>query len=99
MSERVTATVTVSARGAACVREGHPWVRREAELAANLRAAREQASLTQEGLAFAANLSRNQIQLLERGSNGAANPRLKTLYAIAGALGVAVVDLLPQDAR
>jgi transcriptional regulator with XRE-family HTH domain len=68
------------------------------QLADKLLAARTAAGLTQEALAQAAHLSRNHLQVLERGVGARANPRLSTLYALAAALGVRVVDLLPDDA-
>jgi transcriptional regulator with XRE-family HTH domain len=76
-----------------------PWQRREAALADNVRQARERLGLTQEALAHAAGISRNHVQLLERGRGAGANPRLRTLYGLAEALGVRVIDLLPTDAR
>ncbi|MHB8341665.1 MAG: helix-turn-helix transcriptional regulator [Mycobacteriales bacterium] len=77
----------------------NPWPRREAAMARSLRRLRLAAGLSQEGLAYAAGLSRNHVQLLERGVGGAPNPRLRTLYALADALGCKVIDLLPSDAQ
>ncbi len=68
------------------------------QIAERLRAARAATGLSQEALAHAAGISRNHLQALERGVGGQANPRLSTLYALAGALGVKVVRLLPDDA-
>ena len=67
-------------------------------MARALRRLRLDAGLTQEALAYAAGISRNHVQLLERGVGGGANPRLSTLYALADALGCKVIDLLPPDA-
>jgi transcriptional regulator with XRE-family HTH domain len=74
-----------------------PWKRRTKEIADALRHHRAAAGLTQEQLAHAAGISRNHLQLLERGVGEIANPRLATIYALANALGVAVIDLLPRD--
>jgi DNA-binding XRE family transcriptional regulator len=52
-------------------------------LAANLRRYRERAHLSQEALAYAADLHPNAIGFLERGLR---DPQLKTLLAIARAL-------------
>ena len=57
------------------------------------------AGLSQENLAYAAGLSRNHIQKLERGIDALPNPTLRTLYGLADALGCRVVDLLPPDAQ
>ena len=48
-------------------------------------------SISQEELAFRANLNMNSISTLERGIN---NVKIKTLYNIATALDVAVEDIL-----
>jgi transcriptional regulator with XRE-family HTH domain len=77
------------------------------ELGARLRALREARDLTQEELAHRAGISRNQVQNIERSRNntrlsagrdvrGPGNPRLDTLFALALALDVEVVDLLPH---
>ncbi len=47
--------------------------------------------ISQEELAFRANLNMNSISTLERGVN---NVKIKTLYAIAGALDIKVEDIL-----
>lgn len=49
--------------------------------------------LSQERLAFEADLQRNYISLLERGQNSAS---LKTLFKLAPVLGVSVSNLLIQ---
>ena len=51
--------------------------------AANLRSAREAASLSQEALADAANMHRTEISLLERSGR---EPRLMTIVRLARAL-------------
>lgn len=68
-------------------------------MARTLRHRRLEAGLSQEGLAYAAGLSRNHIQLLEREVGALPNPTLRTLYAIAEALDCRVIDLLPPDAK
>ena len=68
-------------------------------MARAIRGRRLGAGLSQEGLAYAAGLSRNHIQLLERGIGALPNPTLRTLYALADALACRVVDLLPPDAH
>ena len=57
----------------------------------NLSRAREQAGLTQEALAQAAEIHRTQIGELLRGNQ---LPRLDTLLRLAGALNVQPADLL-----
>ena len=76
----------------------NPWPRREAAIARQLRELREGAGWSQEYLAHQAGISRNQVQMLERGVGGRANPKLSTLYGLAEALGCRVIDLLPPDA-
>lgn len=68
-------------------------------MARTLRRRRLDAGLSQESLAYAAGLSRNHIQLLEREVGALPNPTLRTLYALADALACRVIDLLPPDAR
>jgi transcriptional regulator with XRE-family HTH domain len=55
--------------------------------------------MTQEQVAFAAGISRNHYQLMERGLSDRAkelpaNPRLSSLRGIAGVLGLPVPDLV-----
>ncbi|HKZ13226.1 MAG TPA: helix-turn-helix transcriptional regulator [Solirubrobacterales bacterium] len=59
--------------------------------AANLRRFREAAGISQEDLAFAAEIHRTQISLIEGGHR---MPRLDTLVKLAGALSVTANDLL-----
>ncbi len=75
-----------------------PWPKRAKQIAARLRALREEAGFSQEQLAYTAGISRNHVQLLERGIGAWVNPRLSTLYGLADALGCRVADLLPDDA-
>ena len=56
---------------------------------------RESAGLTQRALAVRADVTVNTVSELERGVND--NPELKTLLALAAALGVPVADLLNGD--
>lgn len=62
---------------------------------------RKQQGFSQEALAHAASLTKNQIQLLEKGrssgradSTGGSNPRMRTLAGLADALGMTVSELL-----
>jgi transcriptional regulator with XRE-family HTH domain len=66
-------------------------------MAEAIRAARLRLGMTQEQLAHAAGISRNHVQLLERGIGTETNPRLTTLYALADALQVRPLALLPRD--
>jgi transcriptional regulator with XRE-family HTH domain len=59
--------------------------------AANLRRFREAARISQEDLAFAADIHRTQVSFIEGGHR---MPRLDTLVKLAGALGVTLNDLL-----
>ena len=58
-----------------------------------LRRARLKAELTQEGLAFAAELQRNYISLMERGHH---QPTLSTLISLSAALERSPIDLLSE---
>jgi len=75
-----------------------PWPRRAKQIATRLRTLREDAGLSQEQLAYSAGISRNHVQMLERGVGAWVNPRLATLYGLADALGCRVAELLPDDA-
>ncbi len=59
--------------------------------AANVRRYREAAGISQEDLAFAAEIHRTQVSFIEGGHR---MPRLDTLVKLAGALGVTANDLL-----
>jgi transcriptional regulator with XRE-family HTH domain len=59
--------------------------------AANLRRFREAAGISQEDLAFATDIHRTQVSVIEGGHR---MPRLDTLVKLAGALGVTPNDLL-----
>ena len=62
-----------------------------ARFAANLRRLRDLAGLSQEELAFRADIHRTQVSLLE---GGARMPRVFTLVCLAGALDATPNDLL-----
>ena len=61
---------------------------------------RRAAELSQEGLAYRAGITKNQVQLIEAGRGSAretgpiSNPRMKTVFGLADALGVTASDLL-----
>lgn len=57
----------------------------------SIRYIRMKKGISQEELAFSANLNMNSISTLERGLN---NVKIKTLYAIADALEVNIEDIL-----
>jgi len=59
--------------------------------AANLRRLRDEADLSQEALAFRADMHRTQISLLEGGRR---MPRVETLVKLAGSLAATPNDLL-----
>lgn len=63
----------------------------ERQFAANLRACRKRAGLSQEALGFRASLHRTEIGLLER---GARVPRIDTLIKLAATLEVDPNELL-----
>jgi transcriptional regulator with XRE-family HTH domain len=60
-------------------------------LAARLKSLRDKAGMTQQQVATAAGLSMSLITQLEQGSKS--DPRLSTLRALAGALGVSLDEL------
>jgi XRE family transcriptional regulator, aerobic/anaerobic benzoate catabolism transcriptional regulator len=64
-----------------------------AEVGARLRSARSKAGLTRKQLATASGASERYLAHLEAGTG---NPSVEMLLAIAGALHVAMADLLPQ---
>jgi XRE family transcriptional regulator, aerobic/anaerobic benzoate catabolism transcriptional regulator len=64
-----------------------------AEVGARLRSARSKAGLTRKQVATASGASERYLAHLEAGTG---NPSVEMLLAIAGALHVAVADLLPQ---
>lgn len=76
------------------------WRAYAAELGAALSRARARRGMSQEAVAHAAGLSTFTYRKLEKGESNPgspANPRLRTLAALAEVLGVPVADLLPPD--
>ncbi|MFT4287290.1 helix-turn-helix domain-containing protein [Nocardioides sp.] len=84
------------------------YIRAAARLGQLVRSRREQLGWTQERLAEAAGMSRNQIQNIENNRNntkdpqtgkpGPGNARLETIFLLAEALDVSVHDLIdPGD--
>lgn len=74
-------------------------------LGATLRALRENAGLSQEGLAFQAGITKNQLQLIEQGrgsgrrdESGPSNPRMSTLVGLTEVLGIGLTQLF-RDAE
>lgn len=63
------------------------------EFGRRLRAARLASGITQEDLSRRANLSQNQVGMIE---NGKREPLLSTALAIAAALGVPLTSLIPD---
>lgn len=61
------------------------------QFAANLRACRQRAGLSQEALGHKSQLHRTEISLLERGGR---DPRLSTIVRLAAALGIKPAALL-----
>jgi transcriptional regulator with XRE-family HTH domain len=61
------------------------------QFAANLRAARKRAGLSQEALGDAIDLHRTEVSLLERAGR---DPRLATIVKLATGLGIEPADLL-----
>ena len=62
-----------------------------AHFAANLRRLRRERGLSQDALAYAAELHRTEVSLLERGDR---DPRLTTIVRLARGLGVPPSQLL-----
>lgn len=76
------------------------WAAYSQELATSLRRARVAAGLSQEDVAYRAGLTRYTYQKYEKGESRpgrAANPKLRSLMAVAQVLGVSLGDLLPTD--
>ena len=75
------------------------WRRYSAELSRELQRLRVERGLTQEHVAYTAGITRTTYQRFEKNENrpgSPSNPELRTLLAIAAALGVHVRDLLPS---
>lgn len=60
----------------------------------HLKALRQKAGLSLDGLASDAGMSKSNLWALEQDG---ANPRLKTAYVLAAILGVQVMDIWPSD--
>jgi len=74
------------------------WAQFSAEVGRNLHKLRVAKGMSQEDLAYAAGLSRYTYQKFEKGDSrpGApANPQLRTIVALAGALDTPLAQLLP----
>ncbi|MFG6446494.1 helix-turn-helix domain-containing protein [Microbacterium sp. P07] len=76
------------------------WVQYAEALGVALARARATRKLSQEQVAYAAGIAAFSYRKLEKGESNPgtpANPRLRTLVALAGVLGVPVAALLPPD--
>jgi transcriptional regulator with XRE-family HTH domain len=76
-----------------------PWERYVRDLGTRLSQARIAKGLTQERLAVAAGITSFTYRKLEKGESNpgtSANPRLKTLVALAEVLDVDLAELLPR---
>lgn len=81
-------------------RSANEWDAYVRELGIRLQRARKERSLSQERVAHAAGISAFTYRKLEKGESNPgtpANPRLRTLVALAEILGVRVTDLLPEE--
>jgi transcriptional regulator with XRE-family HTH domain len=68
------------------------------ELGIRLQRRRLQLGMSQEDVAYAAGLTRSHYQQLEKGRSRpatAANPSLRTLIALCGALDTTLADVIP----
>jgi transcriptional regulator with XRE-family HTH domain len=75
-----------------------PWERYARELGIRLHQLRVEKGFSQERLAVAANITSFTYRKLEKGESNPgtpANPRLRTLVALAEVLGTEVAELLP----
>lgn len=75
------------------------WRKFSGELSREILRIRIERGLTQEHVAYTAGITRTTYQRFEKNENRpgvSANPELKTLVAIASALGVRLRDLLPD---
>lgn len=79
--------------------QGDEWGDYVRELGIRLQRARAAKQLSQERVAAAANISVFTYRKLEKGESNpgtAANPRLRTLIALAEVLGITPAELLPD---
>ena len=75
------------------------WTEYARRLGTNLNRARHRAGYSQERLAYVTGLARSHYQQLEKGESAPgtpANPRLRTLIALAQALDMRLDELLPE---
>lgn len=78
------------------------WTDFARELGARMLRARAAKKMSQEQVAHAAGLATFTYRKLEKGESNpgtAANPRLRTLVALADVLGVTLSDLIPTPPR
>lgn len=77
------------------------WEVAAVELADQIRRLRERSGLTQEELSYAAGLAKNTVGNIERARNNdkVSNPRMESLFKIAKALNLPVVEVLPETFR
>lgn len=77
------------------------WEVAAVELADQIRFLRERAGLTQEELSYAAGLAKNTVGNIERAKNNdkVSNPRMESLFKIAKALNLPVVEVLTETFR
>ena len=76
-----------------------PWERYVRDLGLRLHRLRTERGLSQERLAVAADISAYTYRKIEKGESNpgtAANPRLRTLVALAEVLEVDLAELLPE---
>lgn len=76
------------------------WAAYARELGINIQRERIKQGLTQEQLAYTANISRFSYQQLEKGESRPgtpANPSLKNIMALAQVLKVPLTELLPDN--
>ena len=76
------------------------WHDRARDMGERLRKARLRSGMSQEQLGLKAGVSRNHVHLLETGRSSPAldaNPRIRMVYKLAAALGIAQLELLPGD--
>lgn len=81
---------------------GDPWSDFARELGLVLLRVRGEKRLSQEQVAHAAGLSTFTYRKLEKGESNPgtpANPRLRTLVALSGVLGVPLMELLPDPPK
>ncbi|MCI1649438.1 helix-turn-helix domain-containing protein [Bifidobacterium tibiigranuli] len=75
------------------------WTEYAKQLGLNIQRKRIEKSMSQEQVAYAADLSRYTFQKFEKGESmpgTPANPSLRNIMAIAQVLGVGLDDLLPS---